>query len=238
EADYVRVLPYYLLGFAKDLFQNEADIVGGRNQLVYRELEAKLSAMFDVVHPDSYYVNLFHARVWDRRAETIDAFVAGLRILSSKAFPTLLHEVDKFVYTQLRSCLNTREKEACLNRGAMTPDDIVRVVEQLRQLERETDRSFYGGKQGGGGQRNFPPRAPADKKNEQASSDPPIPPLFTPSPLFPNANATNFRGRGGANGNGGRGRGAGGRGAGGAGRGGAVGQGAPAVESTVKCYNC
>ncbi|MCP4060228.1 MAG: hypothetical protein GY738_23640, partial [Pseudoalteromonas sp.] len=156
----------------------------------------------------------------------------------SKAFPTLLHEVDKFVYTQLRSCLNTSEKEACLNRGAMTPADIVRVGEQLHQLERETDRSFYGGKQSGGGQRNFPPRKTTDKKNEQAPSDPPIPPVFASPPPFPNANATNFRGRGGANGNGGRGRGAGGRGAGGGGRGGAVGQGAPAVESTVRCYNC
>ncbi|MCP4119581.1 MAG: hypothetical protein GY737_30105, partial [Desulfobacteraceae bacterium] len=195
-AVYLLVPAYFLLRFAKDLFQNEADIVGGQNLLDYRDLEAKLSSMFDVVHPDSYYVNLFHARVWNRRVETLDAFVAELRILSSKAFPTLLHEVDKFVYTQLRSCLNTREKEACLNRGAMTPADIVRVVEQLRQLEREPDRSFYG-KQGGGGQRNFPPRASTEKKNEQAPSDPPIPPNFASPPPFSNANMTNFWGRGG-----------------------------------------
>ncbi|MCP4060087.1 MAG: hypothetical protein GY738_22900, partial [Pseudoalteromonas sp.] len=93
EEDYTRILPYFLLGFAKDLFHNEADIAGGRDRLVYRTLQAKLSAMFDVVHPESHWVNLFHSRFWNRKAESVDHFVAELSILASKAFPTLLNEL-------------------------------------------------------------------------------------------------------------------------------------------------
>ncbi|MCP4057650.1 MAG: hypothetical protein GY738_10125, partial [Pseudoalteromonas sp.] len=120
-------------------------------------------------------------------------------------------------------------------RGAETPTDIVRVVEQLRQLASEPDRSFYGGKSGGGGQRNFNQRPPADKKNEQASHDPPpAPSSFIPPipPFNPNQNAFVPRGRGGAGTGGGRGRGGGGGARGG------LGQGGPPAETPAKCFNC
>ncbi|MCP4058937.1 MAG: hypothetical protein GY738_16825, partial [Pseudoalteromonas sp.] len=131
-ADWVTILSYFLLGKAKELFYNEAAIVGGQDNLRYDVLEAKLCAMFEVSHPVSYWVTRFQERFWNRAGETLDTFVADLRLSSSKAFPNLLRESESFVYMQLHRCLSPREKEWCFHHNATTPNDILRVLEQKR----------------------------------------------------------------------------------------------------------
>ncbi|MCP4066484.1 MAG: hypothetical protein GY740_24990, partial [Gammaproteobacteria bacterium] len=140
-ADWVTILSYFLLGKAKELFYNEAAIVGGQDNLRYDVLEAKLCAMFEISHPISYWVTRFQERFWNRAGETLDTFVADLRLSSTKAFPNLLQESESFVYMQLHRCLSPREKEWCFHHNATTPNDILRVLEQKQQLEQEPDYS-------------------------------------------------------------------------------------------------
>ncbi|MCP4059277.1 MAG: hypothetical protein GY738_18635, partial [Pseudoalteromonas sp.] len=129
EVDYVTVLSYYLLGTAKALFYNEAEIAGGQHLLVYRELQEKLRSMFEIVHPVSYWANQFNERVWHRSDETADMFVSDLRLLASKAYPTLLNDTETFVYTQMRRSLSSKERNWCFTKNAETPSAVLLVLE-------------------------------------------------------------------------------------------------------------
>ncbi len=189
-----------------------------------------MCTMFEVAHPTSYWMNQFNERIWQRQEEMADAFVSDLRLLATKAFPTLLLESETFVYARLRCSMTNREKEWCFNRSADTPTDVLRVLEQVHQIERESDHSNHGKPFGG--------HPNGNRRNK------PVP----PSPSFPDSSLTTLptgansigdaftpKGRGGGSGGGFR-RWGGVFGGGGGGRG--QNRDGPTAETMVKCYNC
>ncbi len=100
--------------------------------------------MFEVTHPVSYWANQFNERVWHRSDELADTFVSDLRLLTTKAFPTLLNDTETFMYTQMRHSLSNRERNWCFTKNAETPMEVLLVLEQVCQLEHEPDHSRYG----------------------------------------------------------------------------------------------